>query len=245
MKDNFFTSLKKKLSENTVGIILAVMVIAAAVLSFTTIQDINSKLGEQNIQEIVQTPMPVPTQEANDVAKAEENVPLPSESKKPTETPKPTTAPTKAPVSETQTEEISEEVVVDNSFTLPVEGKIIVPFSGDELVYNRTLEDFRTHNGIDISAGKDNAVYAGKAGEVIDIFTDGLLGVVIEIDHGEFTARYCGLNEKNFVQKGDEVSKGQSIGSIGEVPMELSDEPHLHLEILVDSVYVNPETILK
>ncbi len=242
MENNFFASLKKKLEENTVGIILAVMVVVAAVLSFTTINDINQKLTEQNIQEITHTPMPAPSEEADAVVKNDENVPLPNASEKPVATPAPTQTPKEE---ETITEQENQEVVVDNSFSLPVEGKIITPFSGDELVYNRTLEDYRTHNGIDISSSKDNAVYAGKAGEVLNVYTDGLLGVVIEIDHGEFVARYCGLNEKTFVQKGDTVTKGQTIGSVNEVPMELSDESHLHLEILVDSVYVNPETILK
>ncbi len=241
MDNNVFASLKKKIGENTIGIILAVMVIVAAVLSFTTIRDINNKLSNQEIQELSQTPIPVPTENADAVGKTEENVPLPNATKSPTVNPSESPKPTEKP---TQTQEEVEQVIVDNSFAMPVEGEIIVPFSGDELVYNRTLEDYRTHNGIDISSNKDNAVYAGKAGKVVDVYTDGLLGVVVEIDHGEFIAKYCGLNEKTFVKKDDEVSKGQTIGSIDEVPMELSDEPHLHLEILVDSVYVNPETII-
>ncbi len=242
MDNNFFALAKKKIGENTIGIMLAVMVIVAAVLSFTTIRDINNKLSQQEIQELSQTPMPMPTEEADVVGKTEENVPLPNASNKPEEEAVEAPNPTQEP---TQTQEEVEQVIVDNSFSMPVEGEIIVEFSGDELVYNRTLEDYRTHNGIDISSSKDNAVYSGKTGTVLDVYTDGLLGVVIEIDHGEFIARYCGLNEKTFVSKGDEVAKGQTIGSINEVPMELNDETHLHLEILVDSVYVDPQTILK
>ena len=34
----------------------------------------------------------------------------------------------------------------------PLEGEVLTAFSMDELVYNPTLEDWRTHNGIDISA---------------------------------------------------------------------------------------------
>ena len=38
--------------------------------------------------------------------------------------------------------------------TQPVSGRILNGYSGDELVYNKTLGDWRTHNGIDYAAGK-------------------------------------------------------------------------------------------
>ena len=45
----------------------------------------------------------------------------------------------------------------DFSLTLPVSGAAITPFSGDMLVKNETLGDWRTHNGIDISAATGTA----------------------------------------------------------------------------------------
>ena len=45
----------------------------------------------------------------------------------------------------------------------PVPGPMLTPFSGDELVYNETLGDWRTHNGVDLAA---------KAGEPVKAVTD-------------------------------------------------------------------------
>ena len=39
--------------------------------------------------------------------------------------------------------------------TRPVSGRILNAYSGDELVYNKTLGDWRTHNGIDYAAGAE------------------------------------------------------------------------------------------
>ena len=39
--------------------------------------------------------------------------------------------------------------------TQPVSGRVLNGYSGDELVYNKTLGDWRTHNGIDYACAKD------------------------------------------------------------------------------------------
>ena len=42
--------------------------------------------------------------------------------------------------------------------TQPVSGRVLNGYSGDELVYNKTLGDWRTHNGIDYACAKDAAI---------------------------------------------------------------------------------------
>ena len=42
--------------------------------------------------------------------------------------------------------------------TQPISGRVLNGYSGDELVYNKTLGDWRTHNGIDYACAKDAAV---------------------------------------------------------------------------------------
>ena len=42
--------------------------------------------------------------------------------------------------------------------TQPVSGRVLNGYSGDELVYNKTLGDWRTHNGIDYACAKDAVV---------------------------------------------------------------------------------------
>ena len=76
------------------------------------------------------------------------------------------------------------------------------------------------------------------------VYDDGLLGTVVEIEHEGFTARYCGLDKNTPVKAGDTVTRGQTIGAAGEVAMEVNDESHIHLEIIKDGKYVNPDQIL-
>lgn len=49
-----------------------------------------------------------------------------------------------------------------------------------------------------------------------------------------------------FVVEGEKVEKGQSIGTVGNTAVfEIADEPHLHFEILKDSIQVDPNIYLK
>ncbi len=44
-----------------------------------------------------------------------------------------------------------------------------------------------------------------------------------------------------FVTVGEEISKGQTIGTVGDTgAFEILDEPHLHFEILKDGEYQDP-----
>ena len=54
-------------------------------------------------------------------------------------------------------------------------------YSGDELVYNKTLGDWRTHNGIDYACAKDAAVQSPTAGTVVLAGSDGSWGPTVAI----------------------------------------------------------------
>lgn len=47
------------------------------------------------------------------------------------------------------------------------QGKVLAPYSGDELVYNATLGDWRTHNGVDAAAAAGDEVPAVKGGSLL------------------------------------------------------------------------------
>lgn len=236
MKNRLFGQLGSMLKNNGVTLVLVGALALAGVFTYQTVNNINKQLDEQHLQNIRQSSQSQSQQEVEDVQTEQENVPLPSASQ------------TQRPAG-SKTEESSSQSESRRSasphFTLPVSGKIFNAFSGDELVYNRTMDDWRTHNGIDISAVQDEAVKAGAAGTVTKVYTDGLLGTVVEINHGDFTARYCGLARQPHVKEGDSVSRGQAIGTVGQVDMEVMEESHIHLEIIMDGAAVNPDTVLK
>ncbi len=115
-------------------------------------------------------------------------------------------------------------------------------YSGDELVSNETLQDWRTHNGVDIACAENAPVKSAVAGTVCNIYDDGMWGRIVEVEADELTWRYAGLAADSVqVSVGDGVSAGQTLGNVGEVMAETAGGPHLHLEVLKGGNRVDPE----
>ena len=184
-----------------------------------------------------------PWDQDTEVGKNEENLPVeqtPSSSSQSVDS----SSTSSAAAQQTQQESTAGQAVQEPSFSLPVAGRIVAPYSGDELIYNQTLADWRTHNGIDIAADAGAAVTAAMAGEVTYVGEDGSWGQVVEITSGELVLRYCGLAEKPAVEVGDQITQGQQIGALGEVPAEVADAPHLHLEASRAGVQFDPAELI-
>ena len=124
--------------------------------------------------------------------------------------------------------------------TQPGFGKILNGYSGDELVYNKTLGDWRTHNGIDYAAKAGEAVPAPVAGSVVLAGSDGSWGptVAIKDDAGRIW-RLCGVASPK-VKEGDIVAAGQTLGKVGSVGCECAEEDHIHLEVKQGDAYLDP-----
>ena len=137
------------------------------------------------------------------------------------------------------------ETAVETSSAEPVEnGKIIKIFSPDNPIQSKTMSDWRTHSGIDLSAPEGTAVRAISEGTVQSVEQDPLLGNVIVIEHSDgYTSYYCGLTETTVAQTGDTVASGDTIGYIGTVPGEILDESHLHLEVRKGDELVDPASL--
>lgn len=146
---------------------------------------------------------------------------------------------------ETVTEK--EIVVKDPEFIIPVEGETIRSFAKDTLIYSETLDEWITHLGIDIKAERTTVVKASEKGKIIAIKNDPRYGLTVIIEHQNgFKTMYSNLLTTEFITEGEEVEKGQSIGTVGNsASFEICDEPHLHFEILKDDVNVDPEIYCK
>ena len=127
----------------------------------------------------------------------------------------------------------------------PVEkGDVIKKYSPKDPIQSLTMKDWRTHNGVDISAGQGTPVHAVLSGRVSSMYYDPMLGNVIVIEsNGGYILRYCGVTNTSIAKEGNEVSAGETIGYIGEIPSEIKDESHLHLEAEINGEYADP-TIL-
>lgn len=124
-------------------------------------------------------------------------------------------------------------------YKYPLSEKVVKGYS-EELVYDETMGDYRAHAGVDFAGEIGDEVVAINDGLVLDVYTDNLYGCVVEIDHGgKFVVKYCGL-ESVSVKKGAYVNIGNTIGTLGTVSIESSQETHLHLEATLDGKTVNP-----
>lgn len=145
---------------------------------------------------------------------------------------------------ETKTEEESKKEI---TFAMPVEGEIVRGFAKDSLVYSETLQEWIVHQAIDIKANSRDVVKASAEGTVTAIKNDPRYGLTVIIEHADgFKTVYSNLLTAEFVVEGEQVKQGQTIGTVGSsATFEIADEPHLHFEMLKDSVYVDPSMYIK
>ena len=149
--------------------------------------------------------------------------------------------------SEDETEIVSKaETIEEVHFIRPVEGKVIEEFSGNNLIYNEGLRDWRTHNGVDMEAESGTQVLASANG-VVEAVYDSNMGKCMEIDHQNgYKTLYANLDVDVQLKKGDEVAEGDVIGIVGNTALgDATDIPHLHFEIIKDGENINPVDFLE
>ena len=154
----------------------------------------------------------------------------------PLPTPSPTPAKTAAPTAAPQKKQTWAAV-----WHMPVKGVVIAGFDSEKFVFNKTLSQWTTHNGVDIRANEGDDVVAVLAGIVEDVYSDDLCGKTVAISHtGGKKTYYCGMKETT-VEKGAKVNAGQKLGTVGTPPFEASEGAHLHFEYVVNGVHKAPE----
>ena len=132
-------------------------------------------------------------------------------------------------------------------FTSPIKGEIIREFSSDSLVYSNTLDEWVTHNGVDIKADKTSVVKSAAEGTVYAIKNDPRYGLTVIVEHdGGYKTVYANLLTAEYVVEGEKLEVGQTIGTVGNSSaFEVSDDYHLHFEVIKDGEYLNPCTLME
>ncbi len=128
-------------------------------------------------------------------------------------------------------------------FVYPCEKEIVCNYSGTTPVFSDVLADWRTHQAIDYAETEPFEVKAAADGKVEDIYTDGLMGVTVLIDHGDgIKTVYQSLADSPTVKTGDEVKGGQIIGLSGKsaVSEKYDDKNMLHFAMLDNGKYIDP-----
>lgn len=174
----------------------------------------------------------------------------PEETAQPTATAKPVTE-EKDETGETETdaEDSQLQAVFSESVTTyvwPVRGDVEAPYAVDTLVYNDTMADWRTHDGIDIACALGEQVLAAAGGTVVSVTDDDLAGTTVEIDHANGVhSVYGNLAAEPTVSEGDIVTMGQVIGAVGSTALgEASEVSHLHFAMKLDGLSADPMNYL-
>ena len=98
------------------------------------------------------------------------------------------------------------------------------------------------HTGLDFQAESGTPILAAAGGVVVVQDVHSAYGNMVEIDHGnDLITRYAHAS-KVFVKKGDLIKRGQKIAEVGTTGR--STGPHLHFEVLVQSVPQDPQKFL-
>ena len=202
-------------------IALAVCLLAAGTIGYITLFSSDSPVKEPDpVIEIKPAPVtPVPTVPTKPVIQSE---------------------PIEVPVQEPAV--IEEPVELLPEVISPLDGTTVTVFSMTELLYDQTMADWRTHNGIDIQAAEGDSVRTAASGTVLSVKDDELMGTTVVIQHGGgYTTQYSCLQKDPPVQEGDQVAAGDIIGLVGSTASaEGSMGPHLHFSVSKDGKLIDP-----
>jgi murein DD-endopeptidase MepM/ murein hydrolase activator NlpD len=111
-------------------------------------------------------------------------------------------------------------------------GERMDPFNGEEAF----------HRGVDFAASAGEDVVAVANGIVTWAGPRDGFGILVEIAHGAGLVTRYGHNSRVVVNVGDTVTRGQAIAVVGSTGR--STGPHVHFEVLKNSVAVNPSSFI-
>ena len=137
-----------------------------------------------------------------------------------------------------------EEAAVLPEFIPPVGGELIKACSLETPVFSLTMEDYRTHTGIDLYCDPGSDVAAAARGTVKEIWDDPMMGTCISVEHaGGAVSVYKNLSEDipDGIEAGAKVEAGQIIATSGDTALlELCEDSHVHFELSIGGETVDP-----
>lgn len=222
-KKNLFVKLKEDKGARAIALSVTVMLLVLSVIIVTTVIANRSAKDE----------LPVP----DDSTQAGVNDPNTDA------TPDNTTPPAEKP-DESKPSEDTQTNTLPQHFLLPVSGVMQQKHDASLQVFSPTMGDYRVHLGIDIGTVEAANVSAMADGVITQVWEDVSMGQCVAVKHGgECYTIYKNLSAElpQTTVVGAAVKAGDVIGTVGESAMvEVAEEPHLHLEMTVNGIQVNP-----
>jgi murein DD-endopeptidase MepM/ murein hydrolase activator NlpD len=99
-------------------------------------------------------------------------------------------------------------------------------------------QDSGDHPGVDIAIATDSYIRAAGSGQVLRVGEDPLYGLFVVLEHGEGYQTVYAHASTILVERGLTVRRGEVIALTGSTGQ--STAPHLHFEVLLDGVPVDP-----
>ncbi len=129
-------------------------------------------------------------------------------------------------------------------FKAPIDSVVIKDYSDDIPVFSYTMNDYRTHSGLDFACSVGTPVLAAADGVICELKDDPMMGATVAIQHsGGAITKYKGLSPDSLDLKkiGDDVKLGDVIGASGDTALiESAEEAHLHFELTIEGEPADP-----
>ena len=123
----------------------------------------------------------------------------------------------------------------EREMVTPVRGAVTSQFGYRD---HPTIGRYAAHGGVDIAADKGTAVAAFAGGTVKCVGESEDFGLYLELEHGDGVTTFYSHCSKLCVKKGEQVQGGQTVAKVGSTGK--STGPHLHFEIRLDGVRLDP-----
>lgn len=206
------------------AVFLSAIIILSALAVILVITAVTNRTRRRAAEEVLK---PVTGDEINEPVQSDEPTvdpsPVPDEPKPDTPVPTVQTVPT---------------------LSMPVDGSLLQSHSADVQVFSRTMQDYRVHLGVDLATVENAPVLAAADGTVARIWDDPMMGKCIAISHAANALtvyKNLAADLPEDITVGAAVVRGQRIGQVGDSAMlEVAEEPHLHFEMTVGGIQVNP-----
>ena len=228
--NNIFMKLKEDKGARAIAITVTVMLLVLTAIIITTVIANRAIKNDLPIEDTGSEPAGVIDPEQNEQPQQPD---LPADPK-----------PEVTPPNSNQTDANA----LPKHFLLPVSGVLQKKHSADMQVFSDTMCDYRVHLGIDIGTVEGASVSAMADGVISQVWEDVSMGQCVAVSHGgnAYTIyKNLAVTLPESVKVGAAVKAGDVIGTVGESAMvEVADEPHLHLEMTVNGLQVDPTDYL-
>lgn len=129
----------------------------------------------------------------------------------------------------------------------PLSGEIVWGFATDRLIYSKTLDQWTTHEGVDIASDVGTEVKCVLGGTVQSVREDDVLGFLVTVEHSnDRVTLYANLGADIRVKTGDRVNAGTVLGTVGSSALsECAEAAHLHFAFYISGKAVDPSKYVR